>query len=186
MMTRLLSLLMIVLMVAACNKDDDDTANALINFDGNNFSGPLLDIGDHEAAVRFPASMMSQYTDQKLDQISFYILNPPVSCIIKIYDNGSNTQPGSLLYQADVTNAVRSQRWHEHDITRDINIDGNDLWISIALGHDIEMQSIGCDSGPAENGGDWLLDAADGLWIPYNIRTPESVNWNIRARLRTE
>ena len=107
----------------------------------------------------------------------------PQSAEIRIYGEGSPSFPGTLLYAAVVTDQIRTLQWNEHTLSTPVDMTGDDLWISVALTHASEQQSIGCDSGPNVANGDWLFQSADGQWDTYRNRTGESVNWNIRGKI---
>ena len=179
----LLISLAILLTVISCG-DDDSASGNLLSFDGDNVSGPVLEIGEHEAAARFPASIMSNHAGKTLTEIRWF-MGPqlPAGCTIKIYDEGSNATPGTILYTANVSNALQGNAWNDHTLSTPVSISGNDIWISIALTHNQAQQSIGCDAGPAAANGDWLFSDSDGNWEKYSNRTVESVNWNIRGIL---
>ena len=168
----------VALLLAACNKDKDGIT---LSYDGENASGPLLAAGTHEAGVRFISTDMKPHIGKKLTEVMFFMgPQAPASCTVKIYGEGSADIPGDLLYSQDVTNNLDGTDWNEHTLSTPIVISEQDYWISIALEHTVDQQSIGCDSGPAKNNGDWLY-SIDNEWRTYRDRTSESVNWNIRA-----
>jgi len=166
-------------LITACG-DDDDPQN-LLSYDGENVTGPLLQAGTWEAAVRFTTAETTPFTGQRLTEVTFYMGPAPSGAAVRIYGPGSNNLPGSLLYTAEVGNAIRTNSWNTHTIASPIEITGEELWISIGLVHQGNQQSIGCDAGPAATNGDWLFWDGDGDWQTYRARTNESVNWNIRG-----
>ncbi len=166
------------LFVGACSSDSD--LDFLLSYDGVNVNGPLLDVGTHEAAVLFTSAETTEYKDKQLIEISWY-MGPlaPASTEVRVYGPGTNNTPGTLLYSADVSSALRLQDWNKHTLAAPVAITGQDLWISVKLVHNISQQSIGCDAGPNVVNGDWLL--SNNTWSPYTVRTGESINWNIRG-----
>ncbi len=182
-----LSLLLLVctLIFATSCKDDDDTNpdETILSYDGDNFSGPLLPAGTNEAAILFPASTMAQHVGKRLTQVEYYMGAQPAGASVIVSGPGTNSTPGSIIYDADVTNSIRFPEWNTHTLANPIEIDGTDLWISVGLLHNNQQQSIGCDSGPNNANGDWLYQEVDNTWETYIDRTDESINWNIRGIL---
>ncbi len=175
-----------LVLFSTCNKDDDDVADGeqLLNYDGDNSTGPILEAGFYEAAVRFPVTIMSNYEGWTLNEVRWFMGARPASCIIKIYKTATNASlsPGELLYEADVSNQIdNSPQWYTHNIAGNIVADGDDVWVSIALEHTNTQQSIGCDAGPRQSNGDWIVEDSVTDWESYQQRTgSESINWNIR------
>ena len=184
MKIQLLLLAFSVIFVTACKKDDPiPDGKATLQYDGANATGPLLAAGYHELAVYFPSATMSAYKDWKLKEVTWFMGGFPDSCVVKIYDEGTSDTPGALLYEEDVTGTTVVNDWQEHLLPTPLTVTGDGIWISIALRHDIEKQSIGCDSGPNRANGDWLYQDSDQDWLTYFQRTQESVNWNIRTKV---
>ncbi|MAT53777.1 MAG: hypothetical protein CMN32_04805 [Saprospirales bacterium] len=169
----------------SCQKDESPapTGNNVLHYDGDNFSGPLLAPGIHELAVRFPAADLAAHKGKRIQAVSFFAGNNPADCKVRIYGQGTATQPGSSLYQATVTNDLNTPAWNTHTIGPDLTIGDEDLWVSVQVQHPAEQQSIGCDAGPRKNDGDWLFLSTDGDWKTFEERTGQSVNWNIRLVL---
>ncbi|MBI5915089.1 MAG: hypothetical protein HY842_06905 [Bacteroidetes bacterium] len=166
---------------AAC-KDDDSSTLADLRYDGENFTGPLLDAGEHELAVRFPASKMADYAGKKLTEVQVYV-GPvlPQTCLIRVYGEGNDSIPGPKLYDGNVTSTLVGDGWNTFQLTPATDLTGDDLWIGVFVEHAVQQQSIGCDAGPRKENGDWLFKGEDLLWKTYIERTNESVNWNIRG-----
>ena len=98
---------------------------------------------------------MSQYNNWKLTEVTWFMGGLPDSCVVKIYDEGNGNEPGDLLYERDVTGSTIINQWQEHLLPTALTVTGSGVWISIALRHDEDKQSIGCDSGP--NQAKWRL-----------------------------
>jgi hypothetical protein len=175
-----------VFLFSAC-QDDDDTQNIpddnILAYDGENSTGPLLEEGYYEAAVLFPASTIQQYSGRSLEAVTFFMGDYPAACEVRIYEGTTDGRPASLIFSSNVTNGIAAPSWNSLVLDPPIVLADEDIWLSVALTHNRDQQSIGCDAGPNQANGDWLYDDADGQWLPYTQRTPESVNWNIRGEL---
>lgn len=165
----------------SCKKDEDPDRENVLRYDGDNNTGPFLPAGYFEAAARFTPNETSKYAGRKLDEISWYLGPAPATCIVKVYGPGTNNAPGALLYEAEVTNNIRTSGWNRHRLSPQIEITGEDLWLSIAFTHSAQQQSIGCDAGPRKANGDFLFRDSNNQWTTYQALTQESVNWNIRG-----
>ena len=184
MKSNLFLLLVGILLFSSCNKDDDTSLEDTLHYDGANQSAPNLDADTYEAAARFDASRTAEYTGRNLDRVSFFVGELPTQCIVKVYGEGTNSQPGNLLYSADVTDKLTGLDWNNHRLTDPIEITGEDLWISIQFTHTGTLRSIGCDEGPAATDGDWLYQLSDNQWLTLRDRLPININWNIRGHIK--
>ncbi len=192
MKVNILFLALAVFTLSACGNDDDAEPtpvtiyeeNGLIYYDEGNVTGPQLAAGTYETAIRINSQVMGKHTDKSVKNVQWFMGFKPANCTVKIYGEGSATQPGSVLYSADVTADLQEISWQTHTIPDNLAIDGKDIWVSIAITHDIDMQSIGCDSGPRRDNGDFIYDASNQTWETYEQRTgSESINWNIRLQV---
>ncbi|MBI1224896.1 MAG: hypothetical protein GC192_06630 [Bacteroidetes bacterium] len=171
-----------LLLLASCKKDDTNpSGTTTLQYDNGNVSGPQLDAGEHELAVRFPASTLADLVGKKLTEVQVFVGELPQSCIVKIYKQGNSSTPGAQILQSDVLNSIEFPKWNNFKITPGIEITGEDLWVSVYIELAGKQQSIGCDSGPRKTNGDWLFSGSDHAWKTYQERTGESINWNIRA-----
>ena len=181
-MRYLLLSLFSLLLFAACNNDDDDLSLAnTLHHDGVNQSSPVLPAGVYEAGARFTMSQSEEYIGRDLERVNFFMGELPTQCEIRIYAEGNNESPGSLLYSRDVTDELEALSWNVHQLSTPIEITGDDIWICVRLVHQTSLRSIGCDPGPAVQDGDWLFQDCDNDWRPFNQRTNISINWNIRG-----
>lgn len=182
-----LNILLLALSVAilmGCKKEDDGVSLPdTLHLDGENQSAPILPAGIYEAAARFDANLTSEYTGRKLESVSFFMGEIPAACVVKIYDEGTPEEPGALLYSADVRSQLSSIDWNEHFLSDPVEITGKDLWIAIRVAHNGDLQSVGCDTGPAVTDGDWLFQNSDNDWLPLRQRLPININWNIRGHV---
>lgn len=170
-------LLALPLLFIAC--EDEELVNALF-YDGENFSGPNLPAGTHELAVRFTEDELSEHIGKQLVEASFFVGSRPSVLQIVVYGEGTPITPGAELYVANINSVITGER-NNHEIVNPIDITGEDIWISVRVTHNQTQQSIGCDAGPAQANGDWLFRSDDPEWLPFSVRTAESVNWNIRG-----
>jgi hypothetical protein len=180
--------LLSLLAITACQDDEDDTgpnpSENELRYDGPNATGPLLEAGTHEAAVRFPANYLQDFQGRELEVINFFLGQLPAACEARVYEGSTaEDEPETMIYSFDLSTLVEAPSWNRLTLTNPIVIGEEDLWLSIVLTHDQEQQSIGCDTGPNQPNGDWLYKSTDGQWRPYTERTSESVNWNIRGEL---
>ncbi len=183
MKNTLLILLALTLSLTACRNDDDDISGNELRYDGENQSAPFFPVGEHEVAVRFPASTTASFDGQKLTEIRFYLVNLPTECEVRVYGQGSPDEPGNLIYQFDVSNGIGPNGWNVHPVEDDITITGEDLWLAVRLVHSSETNTIGCDAGPARVDGEWIQSTSNSGWETFQARTngDVSINWNIRG-----
>ncbi|MBL1155776.1 MAG: T9SS C-terminal target domain-containing protein [Ignavibacteriae bacterium] len=139
----------------------------------------LTNGGTFEVSASFPASMMGAYAGQSLTQVIIYINDIPSPCVLKIYDQGTPTAPGTLLYSETLN--VTATSWNTITLATPVTITGNDIWVGYEVTHTGGTYPAGCDAGPAVLNGDWikfsgtwqrLIDASSGQL---------NVNWNIAA-----
>ncbi len=181
--------LIFTLFVTACGSDDEQInqlTSADLQYDDDNFSAPILPSGTHIAAARFTPTQLGQYVGQNLTEVLFYLQEVPASCILTIREEGTDSSPGTTLYTADISSSVGPNGWNQHTITLPIPISESDLWICIEVVHQGDTRSVGCDPGPAQANGDWLLsDTSLNDWETLRNYTDQEVNinWNIRGRV---
>lgn len=184
----LLSLAIATLLLASACQDDDGITQDVLFHDGNNLTGPTLDVGLHELSARFTAAEVAPFVGREIETIRFFLGDIPQRVEVVIYGAGTPNSPGGLRYERDITNRITTTGWNNHILNEAISIEDEDIWITIAVTHDRLMQSVGCDAGPNKAGGDFILYATDNEWTTFRQATggSESVNWNIRAILRPE
>jgi len=172
------------LIAASCNPDPVDPASELeLSLDGENQAAPFFDPGNHESAARFNANVMRQYEGKKLEAVEFYLVDRPAECEVRIYGQGTSSEPGALLYSGDVSNTVSGNVWNRHEIGNPIDLDGGDIWIAIWVKTVSRLTIMGCDPGPANANGDWIFSDGNNDWETFRDRTNNEVNinWNIRG-----
>ena len=188
---RLFALLLIVATATACNDDDffdeveppppPPTSQFVeLNLDGPNDSGPLLTEGQHRLGVQFIQSDLTPFVGRELVGISVYIGQAPASMRLSVSSGGAVVPGIELLgFDTDLSN-VTERGFYDYLFDTPLVLDYEDvLWLVAEIELDATQQSIGCDAGPAVEGGDWLWSSD--RWLTYRERTNESVNWNIRG-----
>ncbi|MFK7810002.1 MAG: hypothetical protein AB8F74_19510 [Saprospiraceae bacterium] len=180
----LLLALTIVCLASSCG--DDDSGESL-RLDGDNVSAPLLDPDTYQAAVRFSSTLTTPYSGFKLTEVDYYILDAPGSCKIIIYDEAATgTGPGDILFTSpDLTGRINGADWNTYTLPTPIELSGDDLWIAVEVDHPSSLRTVGCDAGPAQSNGDWVLASTVGQWQTLRDFTSDavSINWNIRGIL---
>ena len=153
----------------------------LMHYDGINNNAPLTPPGVAEFAARFGQDAMNFYSGKKIDAVQLFIYDEPEKCYLVLYGKGSNNQPGEVIYQKDIGGTLNADSWNVIELDSAIAFPVDELWISVKLEDATNMQVMGCDAGPREEGGDWLYQSTDGRWLRFNERTTDNINWNIRA-----
>ena len=180
---RLLSLLLLLglFTFTACDDDEPLPTDNILNLDGPNATGPELDQGTYEFAVRFDQNDYDAVDGTTLSGIQVFVGQRPASIRFLVSSDGANgTEPGDILFDFDATADIEVQQFNQVNLSQTFPLD-QPLWLSVVVEHDQRQQSIGCDSGPRNADGDWFYRGDDQQWRTYADRTNESVNWNIRG-----
>ncbi len=171
--------------------DDDDLVQDTLNYDGPNFTAPQNGAGVNTFAAFFPESEVQPYIGRRLNRVSFWLEQIPLSTSVVIYAASSDDRtPGAELYRIDLTQRIRTGRvWVEHNLPTPIELTGEGIWIGVEV--DVENtldQAIGCDDGANYNpNGDRFRPAGSTVWSSFNeITSTERINWNIRGFLAEE
>lgn len=181
--------LSLAVILPACKDDDDVTGQVgnVLQYDGDNLSAPVFEVGVSEPAVYFPSSFLTPFIGKKISGIEFFVAEIPAEMEIKVLKAGANNIPGDAIVQDDITGLnIQGTSWNEWPLTDPIEITGEGLWLAIRVKHDnADERSIGCDTGPAVTNGDWIFSDTDNDWKTLRERTNNAVNinWNIRAKL---
>ncbi len=186
MKTKYILLISIIFLAISCSEDDngEPQGSNVLNYDGDNFTAPTLQTGLYEFAVRFPSIITRNVEGKQINQISFYLYESPGQMYINISPDLTPSLPGDIVYSQQVTN-FRNNSWNTISLNDPFPLDGNPVWIGIEVNFEGQIQTVGCDAGPANGNGDWLYDEENKEWETFSNRTNqnESVNWNIRAIL---
>lgn len=173
---------------SACG-DDDDLVLDTLNYDGPNFTAPTNGDGFTTFAARFPESETQEFIGRKLEKISFFLEQIPISTVVIVYaDNSTDTRiPGPELYSIDLTQRIRNTGWIEHVLTTPIDITGEGLWLAVEVDLEAGDQAIGCDQGANYNPNGDRLQTPANVWTSFNeITGNERINWNIRGIISEE
>jgi len=136
--------------------------------------------GTYEAAIRLTPQELGPYANWKLVKVRFYHYEPVShSGNIKIYAQGTTSQPGALITSQPYT--APTSGWITVTLSNPVTITGTqDIWVSVEITHSASQHPISVDSGPAVAGkGDFVYAASLG-WnelSAYGL----NYNWNIEA-----
>ena len=161
------------------------TDDAVIRYDNgvNDDAIGLTGGGTFQVSAYWPAATMEQYAGMELTSVEIYVNDPPSSCILKIYGQGTATTPGPVLHQQ--TLSVNPVAWNNIVLSTPVSITGNDIWIGYEVTHDAGLFTPGCDAGPAVAGfGDMI--SLDGVSFEPMSGLGLNYNWNIAATLSGE
>lgn len=175
-----------MLLLAFCFTSCGDDGSEELNFDGDNFSAPILVPGVHECAARFIPALLEDFAGRQIVAINYFMKELPDEAEIKIYGESGPSEPGAVLYSRDITNEMQANSWNLHTVSSPITLNGiEDLWISIKVVHFSDKCSVGCDEGPADTNGDFYFSEFNNFWTSFRSATNQetSINWNIRAVL---
>ena len=174
----------VCLALVACKDDmiDFDYDPGSMHYDGVNANAPFLPAGTNEAAAKFHKDVLKLYEGKQIEAVDLFIYDIPATCTLVFYGNGSNNTPGSQLLAKEITTQLDTSGWNTIVLDTPFAIPASgDLWIALRTVNDEAVQVIGCDAGPTKDGGDWLFQSDDGLWRTFRDRSPDNINWNIRA-----
>ncbi|MDX1410243.1 MAG: hypothetical protein R3330_18965 [Saprospiraceae bacterium] len=181
-MWKYVGLLMLVALTACKDDPADPFDPGLMHLDGANNTAPFLPAGTVEAAARFDADILAQYAGKRIDNVQFFIYDIPDEAHLMIYGQGQGNEPGPVLYESEITGALAQGGWNTLPLLAPLDLPSDALWITIRMQiNNGGIQVIGCDAGPAQDGGDWLFESTDNQWRTFRARSGSNINWNIRA-----
>jgi len=172
------------IIVTACG---DDNEEQMLHYDGENVNGPVFNEGAYITAARFPANIMNIYSENTLRAVDVYILERPSAARLVILrgDAATGTPTGEITGQS--LGSLNANSWNRITLNQPVTIDGSEIWIGVDFSVNSSIQVIGCDAGPANTNGDFILeDVPDGAnrWTTFrDLTSTESINWNIRGIL---
>ena len=182
--TLLIAVVLGGVLLTSCNDDDNvdfEFDPDLMHFDGANNTAPFLREGTAEAGAFFDADIVAMYEGKRIDAVEFYIYDVPDDAEIRIYAAGANNRPGQLLYDQTIIAALQPNQWNSIPLLAPLDLSTTGIWVCLWSSQQQALQVIGCDSGPAKTGGDWLFESSDNQWLSFRSRSGDSINWNIRA-----
>ncbi len=135
-------------------------------------------------AARFADTLTAIYSGYNLIQIEIYIGDTPVSLIVKVFDEGTDTSAGQLIYSQDVSNLIIPDSYNTFDVNPPILITGSDVWIGYEVTVTATQYVIGLDGGPVHPDGDWMFDPSypSSGWYHLSDFSFDN-NWVIRGYL---
>jgi len=183
---RIFSAALLVLVAAfgftACEDDDFEDEQprvAILNLDGPNVTGPIVAAGTHRFGVQFYEEDLEGLDGRELTAIRVFVGLSPVSMRLSVHAGG-DVVPGQELSALNILGDITERSFVDYELVTPVTISDDDvLWLVAEVELDREQQVIGCDAGPAVEGGDWLWSGD--RWLTYRERTSESINWNIRG-----
>lgn len=134
--------------------------------------------GTYEAAIRFTPAELGAYCNCELTVVKFYHYvfagtSDTHACNLNIYEEGTATTPGALIYTKSFT--AIGDGWQYITLCEPVLINcKEDLWVSIEVTHAAGEFPIGIDAGPAVAGkGDFIYlapnwDELRNLGLDYN------------------
>ncbi len=135
--------------------------------------------GTFEFAARFTPTELGPYAGWNIIAIVFHHWDASaLDNVVKVYDNGTPTQPGPLITQEPYTNSTPG--WVRIDLTSPVPISGSgDLWCSIEVTHQAGEYPASVDGGPIVSGkGGWIY--LGGSWSEISNYGFDN-NWCILA-----
>jgi photosystem II stability/assembly factor-like uncharacterized protein len=158
------------------------TDDYVLHYDGDNFSA----IGWNSApvspmvAAMFPTNLTLPRAGMMLTSVDVYINDAGEDYILKIWDMGSSTTPGTLLVSQPF--AGQSLSWNNVELNEPVYITGADIWVGYQFTQPAtELFIPGTDGGPANPNGDFV--STGGTWTHLSSNPELNYNWNIRANL---
>jgi len=178
--TSLLVIFIASLSISSCGEEFSEPS--LLNYDGENLTGPNFPPGVYTTAARFPSDMLSSYEGQVLEAIDVFILNQPESARVIIFSgNGSSAKPSTEIARQSI-NSLNPNSWNRISLNNPVSVEGSEIWIGFDFSVSEETRIIGCDAGPGNKNGDYMFIAGNNLWTTFSNLVPdESINWNIRG-----
>ena len=167
-----------------------------IYYDGDNSSA----IGTGAAttfdvAARFTSTELTSHYGKNLTTVKIHVasltdddLEPTgeascTSVTVKVWEGGSASGPGALVYQNDITGTdLIYDTWSVHTLTTPVALTtGNEYWIGYSVNTVDGAYPAGCDAGPVVSGkGAWIY--FNGAWSELIDLAPTlDCNWNIRG-----
>lgn len=157
-----------------------DGNEVVLNYDGPNADNiGLIAGGTFRGVARFPSQMVAPFNGYKLEAVDVYIGALPTEISLKIWDAGTSTTPGNVLYEQVFV--PQQDSWNTVVLNDELLLTGADVWVGFKITHPAGVYVLGMDGGPYVLDGNWLSD--DGIEWEHLSDYGLSGNWNIRARL---
>ncbi len=130
-----------------------------------------------KVAVLFLPSLVQEYIGMKISTVDLFVADQVADFSVKIWSKGSTTVPGpgEEIFSMDYTPTLGA--WNTIDISEDIVLDGNPIWIGCVYFQPADTYSFGVDAGPIIPGVNWSSTGPG--WSEFSL----DFNWNIKAGL---
>lgn len=174
-------LLLYLALSIGCNDSDGPEVDPFeLRYDGANLTSPNFPAGINQVAVRFAQEELARFEGKKLTGIDFYLYTRPEGLTVRIYDGTTFSGPGMLLFEAEIPQmTLYSDSWNEYELSQNVEIPEEALWITMAFEHTEQTQIIGCDAGPMQRNSARIWGVNDSDWQVFNA----DINWNIRGKV---
>ena len=160
---------------------DSPTDLIIINYDGPHFN-TLATGFTYIAGARFRPEITGPLTGGELQFVQFFYFQSAAALTIKVYDAGTDTEPGTLLVDQPIDlGTLTVNDWNQVELSTYITITGNDLWVCLEV-DDANNFVYGVDNGSAyDPDGDWVNRLQGGGWEHLADILPPPANFNIRG-----
>ncbi|MDD4224546.1 MAG: choice-of-anchor J domain-containing protein, partial [Candidatus Cloacimonetes bacterium] len=136
--------------------------------------------GEFSAAIRFPASALTDYAGMSLYAISLWP-GDLATYSLRVWTGGTPTAAGTQVVDQPFT-VPTADVFQTVLLDNPVVVSGTEeLWFGYNVTHTAGMYPAGCDGGPALNGfGNMIYNA--GAWSTlYDLAPTLNYNWNIRG-----
>lgn len=131
-------------------------------------------------AAMFPTNLTLPHAGMMVSSVDLYINDPGTNYILKIWDMGTSTAPGTVLVSQAFAGQALS--WNTVTLASPVYITGADIWVGYQFTQTTASTYIpGVDAGPANPNGDFLSTGVS--WGHLSDNPELNANWNIRANL---
>lgn len=162
-----------------------DKNGIVLHYDGDPDSG--IGTGDEAqfiAAIRLtPDELTPYYGKKQISAVKYHIAEAgPTGISIRVYGNGSSTQPGNML--VDEPSEGLQVGWHTYTLAKPVVLESGDYWVGYEMTTSKGFPA-GTDTGPCEKGkGGWFFseNITDNTWVELpTLNADLNLNWNIRV-----
>jgi hypothetical protein len=155
------------------------TDDYVLHYDGPNDNairfGPGAPISPMVAAM-FPTNLTLPHAGMLLSSVELYVRDEGTNFILKIWDMGNSSSPGTLLLSQPFIGQFLS--WNTVTVADPVYITGADIWVGYQYTqNDTSSYIPGVDVGPANPNGNFYTTGV--AWGHLSLDR----NWNIRANL---
>lgn len=135
--------------------------------------------GTWQVSAYWPSSEMQTYIGNSVTEIEVYLADISSTFTIKIYDEGTSSDPGTLLYEESFIPS--DVGWTSVILSSPVYITGDDMWIGYEIANQpANIYPAGCDGGPANIGYGDMITMDGTTWNTLSSYGFDS-NWNIHA-----